>query len=336
VTAEDREALLTYLIAQGLLDEDELTYGNNDARGWATLGGGGYAATTGTDPYPFRDILPLGAAAAEDSGGILFFHSQLQQPVMLRPATGMSQIYEEGFQRALGQRLTLNAEVIEIRQSPDGVRVVYRDTASGQTHEVTGDYIVNTITASLLLRMAQKDFSRPVLEALSNITYGAVGKLGIQFKRRFWEEDDWIYGGITFTDNEDIADVFYPAWNYGEQKGVIQAYYSSNAPAMRLSALPLEGRTQIALDYLSKIHPQARDEYETSFAVAWHKERYSLGGSPSFAPAERDRHFATLMEPDGRIYFAGTYLSQVTGWMQGAIESAWIQVEALHKRVQSA
>jgi monoamine oxidase len=248
----------------------------------------------------------------------------------------MSQIYEEGFQPALGQNLTLNAEVIEIRQSPDEVRVVYRDTGSGETHEVTGDYIVNTINASVQLRMAHKDFSGAVLEALNNITYGAVGKLGIQFKRRFWEEDDWIYGGITFTDNEDISNIFYPVYGYGEQKGVIQAYYSSNAPAMRLSAMPLEGRTEVALDYLTKIHPQAREEYETSFAVAWHKERFSMGGSPSFVPTHRDQHFATMMEPDGRIYFAGTYLSQITGWMQGAIESSWIQIEKLHQRVQSA
>jgi monoamine oxidase len=43
-----------------------------------------------------------------------------------------------------------------------------------------------------------------------------------------------------------------------------------------------------------------------------------------------------MLEPDGRIYFAGAYLSQLTGWMQGAIEAAWIQVEALHQRVQSS
>jgi monoamine oxidase len=339
VTEEDREAFLDYIIAQGLLDEDDLTYGNNSGRGWATLAGGGYAETTGTDPYPMRDILPLGVAATDEDGGILFHHSLLTQPVMLRPANGMSQIYEDGFERALSRQLIKNAAVTDIRQTPDEVRVAYRDTVSGDTREVTGDYIINTITASLLLRMGetgQTDFAGSVLQALSNISYGAVGKLGLQFKRRFWEEDEGIYGGITFTDNDDISNVFYPSWNYGEQKGVIQAYYSSGVPAMWLSSLTQQERIDVALDYLAQIHPQAPAEYETGFAVAWHKERYSLGGSPSFAPAERGEHFATMLEPDGRIFFAGAYLSQLTGWMQGAIEAAWIQVEALHQRAQSS
>ena len=36
------------------------------------------------------------------------------------------------------------------------------------------------------------------------------GKLGLEYGRRFWEEDDGIFGGITAT-NLDIANIWYPA-----------------------------------------------------------------------------------------------------------------------------
>ncbi|NJN40114.1 MAG: hypothetical protein HC807_03595, partial [Gammaproteobacteria bacterium] len=39
------------------------------------------------------------------------------------------------------------------------------------------------------------------------VQYLAVGKSGIQFKRRFWEEDDWIYGGVTYTNIPQIVTI---------------------------------------------------------------------------------------------------------------------------------
>ena len=37
-----------------------------------------------------------------------------------------------------------------------------------------------------------------------------------------------------------------------------------------------------------------------------------------------------LLDPQGRVYFAGAYLSYLTGWQAGAVESAWYQLERLH------
>ena len=36
--------------------------------------------------------------------------------------------------------------------------------------------------------------------AIAAVPYAAAIKVGLQFKRRFWEEDDRIYGGISYTD----------------------------------------------------------------------------------------------------------------------------------------
>ena len=35
--------------------------------------------------------------------------------------------------------------------------------------------------------------------AIDAVPYAGAVKIGLQFKRRFWEEDDAIYGGISYT-----------------------------------------------------------------------------------------------------------------------------------------
>ncbi len=36
--------------------------------------------------------------------------------------------------------------------------------------------------------------------AISAVPYASSVKVGLQFKRRFWEEDELIFGGISYTD----------------------------------------------------------------------------------------------------------------------------------------
>ena len=52
----------------------------------------------------------------------------------------------------------------------------------------------------------------PMREAISALPYAPAVKVGLQFSRRFWEEDEHIYGGISYTD-QPIRQIAYP--NYG-------------------------------------------------------------------------------------------------------------------------
>ena len=45
--------------------------------------------------------------------------------------------------------------------------------------------------------------------AIDAVPYAPAVKIGLQFKRRFWEEDEAIYGGISFTDLP-IQQIAYP------------------------------------------------------------------------------------------------------------------------------
>ena len=74
-------------------------------------------------------------------------------------------------------------------------------------------------------------------------------------KRRFWEQDDRIYGGLTYT-NQPNAMIGYPMWDYfSKGKGVLLGTYLMGAGAFVASAKPPEQRIKDALDYGEKVHP---------------------------------------------------------------------------------
>ena len=81
------------------------------------------------------------------------------------------------------------AEVREVRRTADGgVRITYTDAAhGGEVREVTGDFCICTLPPHLLARLPG-DLAPATLAALRLGAVDHAGKIGLQFKRRFWEE----------------------------------------------------------------------------------------------------------------------------------------------------
>jgi monoamine oxidase len=170
------------------------------------------------------------------------------------------------------------------------------------------------------------DFSEPRKKIFAETSYSAAGKMGIQFKRRFWEEDDQIFGGASKTDM-DIAQIIYPSSGYLTQKGVCVGYYLQGQSGRPIGDRPPDQRLAIALEQGSKIHPQYKDEFDTAFSVAWHRVKWSYGSWSNLAAANR----RILNEPEGRLFLAGDHMN-MNAWMQGAFESARQTATQIHAR----
>ena len=97
--------------------------------------------------------------------------------------------------------------------------------------------------------------------------------------------------------------------------------------------MPVEGRIEHVLTQASKVHPQMREEFETAYAVWWEKVPFSLGAYGRTPPEER---LEQLSKADGRIYMGSAGASSRPAWLQGAIQSAWRTVEALHEQAMRA
>lgn len=100
------------------------------------------------------------------------------------------------------------------------------------------------------------------------------------------------------------------------------------------AARPRE-RVDWALNDASIIHPKLRDEFQSGFAVAWHRFPGSLGCFAMEREGSADLRRA-LRDFDGRVALAGEHVSDLSGWQEGAILSAVDCVERLHARVRAS
>jgi monoamine oxidase len=251
----------------------------------------------------------------------------LQTP-MFQPVGGMDHIA-----KALAARvphIRYGAEVQAIEQPAGRVRVKYRDVASGTTHVIEGAYCVSALPLTIM-RKLELDVAPEMKLAIGAVNYATAGKIGLQFKRRFWEEDDGIYGGITKTDQE-ISQILYPNYGFLSKKGVLVGYYQNGQQARTTGDLAPADRLLKALEQGGKIHPQYAKEFETSFSIAWHRVPWQQGSWAQFTEAQRRSEYQRLLQPDRALYLAGDHLTYSIAWMQGAFESARSVVTAVHER----
>ena len=214
---------------------------------------------------------------------------------MFQPVGGMDEI-AKGFQRAMGAgRITFNAEIQSVHQGDAGVKVVYLDTRSGQKTELAADYVVACLPLNILAGI-DINLSPDVMQAVKDIPYSNSAKIGLAMKRRFWEEDDHIFGGHLYS-NLPLGEFSYPSYDYFTKKGVLLGLYS-NGPVGNLIDQPVAARIEHVLTHASKVHPQIRTEFESGYAVFWKKVQYNLGGYATVRDAARRAKLQQGGQPD--------------------------------------
>jgi len=325
MTKEDAEKVLEYLMAEGGLDPDKL-YKASARRGYIEQPGAGDKPGKIGDPHKLIDMLQSGLLDP-DFYNVAEYTYELQM-TMFQAVGGMDMI-AKALQTKVAPMLKLGAEVTNITNLPDGVKITYKD-ALGE-HALQGDLCICTLPLPVLSNV-NNNFSGDVSRAIDYIAYMQTGKIGLQFKRRFWEEDDHIYGGITHTNN-DLTQIFYPSYDYLGKKGILIGYYNFNDKAVRTGDLSYADREKLALQKGRLIHPQYDTEFESSFSVSWHKTKYNLGGWAVYGTDTRKSQYPILLKPDKNVYFAGEHLTYLNAWMAGAFESARSTVAAIHSRV---
>src|SRR5262249_54236346 len=151
------------------------------------------------------------------------------------------------------------------------------DKAAGGVRQASADWCVCTIPLSILSQI--ETAVGPAMQAAINaVPYASSVKVGLQFKRRFWEEDEQIFGGISYTDLP-IRQISYPSTDFNTTgKGVLLGCYIWNGPnSHEFTAMAPEERVKRAVEYGAQIHPQYAGEFESGISVAWHRSPFTLG-----------------------------------------------------------
>ncbi|MGE3842982.1 MAG: flavin monoamine oxidase family protein, partial [Vicinamibacterales bacterium] len=250
---------------------------------------------------------------------------------MVQPIGGMD-LCHTGFQRKLGASITLGAEMVSLPQTAEDVKVVYKNVKTGATKELTADYCVSCLPLTIL-RSLDVNLSAETMNAVKTTPYSPSAKMGLQMKRRFWEEDDRIFGGHLYS-NLPFGDFAYPSNGYFGNKGVLLGFYG-NGQMQGVVNMPIKSRIEHVLTHASKVHPQIRDEFESAYCVFWERIPYSMGAFAGGGGGSAADRLAVLGKPDNRVYIGCAAVSGNGGWMEGAITAAWKQVKALHERVMA-
>lgn len=333
VSKEDREKLLESLRDWGALDKNYAYVSSetsSDRRGYQKDPGGGMTARPiPSAPIGLTDILDSKLWEGIPSGDVFDMQTALFQPV-----GGMGRI-GEAFGRELGPLIRYNAKVTEIHQDERRVTVRYEDGRNPGTELIaSADWCLCTIPLPILAEIPM-NVGQPMASAISAVPYASAVKVGLQFKRRFWEEDEHIYGGISYTDLP-ITNIGYPNTGYHSgAKGVLLGAYIWGLNAMEFTAMTPEQRVQKAVEYGSQIHPQYRREFDNGVAVAWHRSPFTMGCYGMWSSDARAKHYDDLCRIDGRIALAGEHASYVGGWQEGAVTSALDAILRLHQRAMT-
>ncbi len=334
VSTEDKEKLLESLRRFGALDKNNAYVEgmiSSEARGFGKEPGGGPDGA----PGPSK-LLNLDDILHSNLWRNMSIHSLYEfQQTMFQPVGGMGMI-GQAFGRELRDVIQFHAKITEIHQSEKGVKVTYQDGAHGnKVMTAEADWCVCTIPLSILSQIPM-NVSETMQAAINAVPYAPAIKVGAQFKRRFWEDDDAIYGGISYT-NLPISQISYPSTDYLKPgKGVLLAAYAFGPRAVEFSAMPPDERVARAIEYGSQIHKQYKEEFDNGVSVAWHRVPWTLGCYGMWTEATRKEHYQNLCKIDGRIVLAGEHASYINAWQEGALLSALSAITRLHQRAIAA
>jgi monoamine oxidase len=332
VSIEDREMLLEALKSYGVLDKNYRYVASLDTAGYRGYpdgqapGGGLYdAAPQPSDPIGLSDIVSSRLWQQLRTHNTYNHHAPMFQPV-----GGMEKI-ADAFKREVGDLITYNAKVTAIRQDTFGVTVDWRPAdGSGDGGQVTADWCVCTIPFNILSQM-EADFSAGHRAVMADLLYHESVKSGLEMKRRFWETDEQIYGGVTYTDMP-IAEISYPSYKmFSDGPGVLLGCYVYGPEAYILNSMSPAERLEVVLDQGARIHPQYRDEFANGVVVSWHRVPWMMGCYSNWTD-RKAQNYDLAATIDRRIVCAGEHLSYIPGWQEGSILSALDAIRQVHDR----
>jgi len=285
-------------------------------------------------PLPLDEI--AGPEAIRMALALCFAEAWQQSPTMLQPVGGMDAIIR-AFDRAVGSVIRHNEEVMRIERIGEGARVISFDRTSGRRSALDADFVICTIPLSVLEHIPA-DFDPAVTYAISvgaKLYFPAV-KVAFEAPRRWWEIDQQLYGGISWT-GRDITQIWYPSHGFNGEKGVlVGAYIWSHDPARRFTAMTPAERHAAAISDGERLHPGYGRLVGPAASVAWAKIPYSLGAWIEWETISgaRQAEYPILLAGDGPFYFAGEHMSYVTAWQEDAVQSAHYTVSQIAERVE--
>lgn len=325
LSREDRERLSAVVAAFGDLREGGRFIGTLRS-GFSEAPGAALQVGTRRAPLPLAELLKADFWQFKANFG----EDAEMASTMLQPVGGMDQI-PKAFAARVGHLIRYDSAVEAIRKTDKGARVEVR-LNGGPTQAIDSDFVICTVPLSVL-RTIPNDFAPKVQQAIASVAYATSSKIAFYAPRRFWEEDDEIYGGNSWTTRE-ITQILYPSHGITKADGVLVGSYCFGFdPSDDMGRFPVAERIKMALVSGERLHPGYAGMVQGGVSVAWPKVPFNSGAWALWTGDQRKGVYRELLQADGPIYFAGEHLSNLVSWQEGAILSAHRAIGQLAVRV---
>jgi len=337
LSAEDKDKMLSFLRVYGPLDFMG-KYDGSERAGYSELPGAGDQTGKINPAIDLHTLLD-----EKFWQGMMFDQQWDMQATMFQPVGGMDKI-PYAFAKELGSIVKYECPVTEIRKTGKGVTITY--TEKGATKQISADYCLNGLPLSQLKKI-KSDISAPFMEVINGATYASAYKIGWE-SRRFWEQDQNIYGGLEFR-NVGCSPIWFPSANMFSKRGIVVVGYTdeTNLP---FSKLTLEQKFEESRKSIEALHPGKGHELEKPVYVTWGRIPWNEGSwirnygqpanpittQPSPAGGAINQGYEQLLQADGPIIFIGDHTSHIVAWQEGAAVSGLRGVQMITERVKAA
>ena len=258
------------------------------------------------------------------------------QATLMQPVNGMDMIVR-GF---LNADIPGNRKVRDLISTGSPVKAINVDDGTSTVETTDGrklpaDFVIATLAPGLLARL-DGNFMNPVVrQILSEVYVTPACKVGWQGRYRFWEEEDRIYGGISWT-KDIISQIWYPSYGFNSATGVLTGGYDREEPANVFEEYTRAERLEAALLAGEKLHPGFREKVfaENGVSIAWAKMPYQSGGWADDTAFTQPAVFDQMKNADPigrRVFMAGDWFSYWPGWQVGALDSAHFATDSIRR-----
>lgn len=245
---------------------------------------------------------------------------------------------QSGAARHVGDLVLLNHQVVGIHDDPATkkihVDVEWKDPKSGLVERFrdTADFCFSSMAPNLLARLPSS-LDADFRHWLSAVDQTPAIKVGWQAKSRFWQQENHIYGGISWT-SDIIGQIWYPSDDFNAHTGVLTGAYNRGDAATEFGKYDQATRIEKALAGGDLLHPGFRDKVyaDKGLTIAWHYMPFQVGGWPSDTATTQPIVYEHITDlPQGRLYLAGDAWSYLPGWQEGAVTSVYAALDHLVK-----
>lgn len=248
---------------------------------------------------------------------ILAFRGVALFPQEVVRITGGNQRMTDSFAERLGDNLLLGCPVSAIEHGTTGVTITYNSV--GQTRQLEADYAVACINLSMLRKISvAPEWPETKSYAIRHVPYYSNTRVIFQSRSRFWERDE-------LSPNRELGQPgLSSVWQMAAEVDTKRGLLEGAAPGV-VSA-------EQALKTFRALYSGKSEDIEQAHVVNWALDPWAaLCETTLYAPGQLRKIWPHIIEPVGRIHFAGAYADNLNWGMEAATRSANRVADAIDK-----